>query len=129
MNSITKKFSMNEIIGLLIVGILAGFLSGLVGIGGGTIVVPALVYFLSFSQQQAQGTSLLLLLLPTGIFAVMNYYKAGYVDWQAALIISSTFLLGGFLGSKVAISIDQNTVKKIFAAFLILMGMKMLIWK
>jgi uncharacterized protein len=127
--NITKKFSMNEIIVLLIVGILAGFLSGLVGIGGGTIVVPALVYFLSFSQQQAQGTSLLLLLLPTGVFAVMNYYKAGYVDWQAALIISSTFLLGGFLGSKVAIAIDQNTVKKIFAAFLILMGMKMLIWK
>jgi uncharacterized membrane protein YfcA len=129
MNSITKKLSMNEIIVLLIVGVLAGFLSGLVGIGGGTIVVPALVYFLSFSQQQAQGTSLLLLLLPTGVFAVMNYYKAGYVDWQAALIIATTFLLGGFLGSKVAIAIDQNTVKKIFAAFLILMGVKMLIWK
>ena len=120
---------MNEIIVLLVVGILAGFLSGMVGVGGGIIIVPALVYFLSFSQQQAQGTSLLLLLLPTGIFAVMNYYKAGYVDWKAAMIIASTFLLGGFLGSKIAISIDQNTVKKIFAAFMILMGLKMLIWK
>jgi hypothetical protein len=129
MNDLKKKHTMNEIIVLLIVGILAGFLSGMVGVGGGIIIVPALVYFLSFSQQQAQGTSLFLLLLPTGIFAVMNYYKAGYVDWKVALIISSTFLLGGFLGSKMAISIDQNTVKKIFAVFVILVGLRMLIWK
>jgi hypothetical protein len=129
MNSINKKFTMNEVVILLIVGVLAGFLSGLVGVGGGLIIVPALIYFLSFSQQQAQGTSLLLLLLPTGIFAVMNYYKAGYVDWKAALIIASTFLVGGFLGSKAAIALDQNTVKKIFACFMVLMGLKMLIWK
>ena len=129
MNDLKKKHTMNEIIVLLIVGILAGFLSGMVGVGGGIIIVPALVYFLSFSQQQAQGTSLFLLLLPTGIFAVMNYYKAGYVDWKVALIISSTFLVGGFLGSKLAISIDQNTVKKVFAVFVILVGLRMLIWK
>ena len=129
MNDLKKKHTMTEIIILLIVGLLAGFLSGMVGVGGGIIIVPALVYFLSFSQQQAQGTSLFLLLLPTGIFAVMNYYKAGYVDWKVALIISSTFLLGGFLGSKLAISIDQNTVKKIFAGFVVLVGLKMLIWK
>lgn len=129
MNNLIRKFTMNEIIVLLIVGVLAGFLSGLVGVGGGLIIVPALVYFLSFSQQQAQGTSLLLLLLPTGVFAVMNYYKAGYVDWKAALIIASTFLVGGFLGSKAAIALDQNIVKKIFACFMILMGVKMLIWK
>ena len=120
---------MNEIIVLLVVGICAGFLSGLVGVGGGIIIVPALVYFLSFSQHQAQGTSLFLLLLPTGAFAVLNYYKADYIDWKAALIIASTFLIGGFVGSKVAIAIDQNTVKKIFAAVMILVGLKMLIWK
>lgn len=120
---------MDQIIILLIIGLSAGFLSGMVGVGGGIIIVPALVYFLSFSQQQAQGTSLFLLLLPTGIFAVMNYYKAGYVEWKTALIISSTFLLGGFLGSKLAISIDQNTVKKIFAVFVIIVGLRMLIWK
>jgi len=129
MNDLKKKYTMNEIIVLLVVGILAGFLSGMVGVGGGIIIVPALVYFLSFSQQQAQGTSLFLLLLPTGFFAVMNYYKAGYVDWKVALIISSTFLLGGFLGSKLAISIDQNLVKKIFAVFVVIVGLKMLIWK
>lgn len=120
---------MTEIIVLLVIGLSAGILSGMVGVGGGIIIVPALVYFLSFSQQQAQGTSLFLLLLPTGIFAVMNYYKAGYVDWKVALIISSTFLLGGFIGSKLAISIDQNMVKKIFAVFVVLVGLRMLIWK
>ena len=120
---------MNEIIVLLVVGILAGFLSGLVGIGGGIIIVPALIYFLGFSQQLAQGTTLFLLLLPTGAFAVLNYYQAGYIDWKASLIVASTFLIGGFLGSKVAITIDQTMVKKIFAAFMVIMGLKMLIWK
>ena len=129
MDNLTKKLSMNEILVLLVVGILAGFLSGLVGIGGGIIIVPALIYFLGFSQQTAQGTTLFLLLLPTGAFAVLNYYNAGYIDWKASLIVASTFLIGGFLGSKVAISIDQNMVKKIFAAFMIIMGLKMLIWK
>jgi len=129
MNNIPKKLSMNEVLILLCIGVAAGLLSGMVGVGGGIIIVPALVYFLSFNQQMAQGTSLSILLLPTGIFAVMNYYKEGYVDWKVALIIASSFLLGGFIGSKVAISLDQNIVKKIFATFMVLMGLKMLIWK
>ena len=121
-----KKLTMNELLILLAVGLAAGFLSGMVGVGGGIIIVPALIYFLGFSQAQAQGTSLFMLLLPTGIFAVMNYYKAGYVDWKIALIIASSFLVGGYLGSKLAISIDQNMVKKIFAGFVIIVGLKML---
>ena len=120
---------MNDILILLCIGLAAGCLSGMVGVGGGIIIVPALVYFLGFSQQTAQGTSLFLLLLPTGIFAVTNYYKAGFVDWKVALIISSTFVLGAYFGSKLAISIDQNLVKKTFAVFVILVGLKMLIWK
>jgi uncharacterized membrane protein YfcA len=128
-NLTNKKLSMENILILLCIGLAAGCLSGLVGVGGGIIIVPALVYFLSFNQQMAQGTSLSILLLPTGIFAVMNYYQKGYVDWKVALIIASSFLLGGFIGSKVAISLDQNVVKKIFAAFMVLMGLKMLIWK
>ncbi len=120
---------MNEVLILLCIGVAAGMLSGMVGVGGGIIIVPALVYFLGFSQQMAQGTSLSILLLPTGAFAVINYYQNGYVDWKIALIIASSFLLGGFIGSKVAISLDQNVVKKIFAAFMILMGIRMLIWK
>jgi uncharacterized membrane protein YfcA len=129
MNNLNKKLSMNEILILLCIGVAAGVLSGMVGVGGGIIIVPALVFFLGFSQQMAQGTSLSILLLPTGIFAVMNYYQKGYVDWKVALIIASSFLLGGFIGSKIAISLDQNIVKKIFACFMVLMGLKMLIWK
>jgi hypothetical protein len=129
MNDLNKKLSMNEVLILLCIGVAAGMLSGMVGVGGGIIIVPALVYFLGFSQQMAQGTSLSILLLPTGAFAVINYYQNGYVDWKIALIIASSFLLGGFIGSKVAISLDQNVVKKIFAAFMILMGIRMLIWK
>jgi len=128
-NLTNKKLSMENILILLCVGLAAGCLSGLVGVGGGIIIVPALVYFIGFNQQMAQGTSLSILLLPTGIFAVMNYYREGFVDWKVALIIASSFLLGGFIGSKVAISLDQNVVKKIFAAFMVLMGLKMLIWK
>ena len=129
MDNLPKQRTMNEILILLVVGLAASFLSGMVGVGGGIIIVPALVYFLVFSQHTAQGTSLFLLLLPTGVFAVLNYYQKGYVDWKVALIIASTFLVGGFLGSKLAISVDQNTVKKIFAGFIIVIGIKMLIGK
>jgi uncharacterized protein len=114
---------------LLCVGLAAGILSGMVGVGGGIIIVPALVYFLSMSQHEAQGTSLSVLLLPVGIFAVYNYYKAGYVDIKATLIIASTFLIGGYIGSKISISIDQNMVKKIFGVVLLLVAFKMILGK
>jgi uncharacterized membrane protein YfcA len=114
---------------LLSVGLLAGILSGLVGVGGGIIIVPALVYFLGVSQHEAQGTSLAVLLLPVGIFAVMNYYKAGYVDVRTTLIIACTFLVGGFIGSKIAIAIDQNMVKKIFGILLLVVAFKMIFGK
>lgn len=120
---------MTTIIILLCIGLMAGVLSGMVGVGGGIIIVPALVYFLSMTQHQAQGTSLAVLLLPVGIFAVFNYYKAGYVDIKSTLIIASTFLIGGFFGSKIAIAIDQNTVKKIFGVILLLVAFKMILGK
>jgi uncharacterized membrane protein YfcA len=111
---------------LLIVGAAAGMLSGLVGIGGGIIIVPSLVYFLSFSQKSAQGTSLGILLLPVGILAVLQYYKAGYVDVKTVWLVAIGFLAGSFFGSKIALSLPQETVKKIFAIFLILIAVKML---
>jgi uncharacterized membrane protein YfcA len=111
---------------LLVVGVAAGMLSGLVGIGGGIIIVPSLVYFLSFSQKSAQGTSLGILLLPIGILAVLQYYKAGYVDVKTVWLVALGFLAGSFFGSKIALSLPQETVKKIFAIFLILIAMKML---
>ncbi|MBL7934490.1 MAG: sulfite exporter TauE/SafE family protein [Bacteroidia bacterium] len=114
---------------LLAVGLAAGFLSGMVGIGGGIIIVPVLVYFLGFTQHQAQGTTLFMFLLPIGILGVMNYHKQGYVDYKTALIICSTFVFGSYFGSKLAISLDQKTVKQIFGAIIILLGAKMLFWK
>ena len=111
---------------LIIVGLAAGALSGLVGVGGGIIIVPALVYILSFSQHQAQGTSLGLLLLPVGILAVLNYYKKGYIDIKVVLIMAAAFVIGGWLGSKYALSLSQEAVKKIFAVIMLLVATKML---
>ena len=129
MNNITKKYTMNEIAILLLVGLAAGFLSGMVGVGGGIIVVPALVYFLGFSQHSAQGTTLFMFLFPIGILAVLNYHKAGYVDWKAALFICTKFIAGSYFGSRLSITIDQQTVKKIFGSLIIIMGIKMLLEK
>lgn len=129
MDPINKKSSMNEIIILLTVGLAAGFLSGMVGVGGGIIIVPALVYFLGYSQHAAQGTTLFMFLFPIGVLGVLNYYKAGYVDWKAALFICVTFIAGSYFGSKLAVGIDQVTVKRIFGALIVIMGIKMLLGK
>jgi uncharacterized membrane protein YfcA len=128
-NSVSNKKSMNEILIFLAVGLAAGYMSGLVGIGGGLIIVPVLVYALGFAQATAQGTTLFMFLFPIGILGVMQYYKAGHVDWRAAVFISITFVLGNFLGSKTALSVDQAMLKKIFGAFIIVLGIKMLFWK
>lgn len=125
----SKQLSMTTILILLCIGLFAGILSGMVGIGGGIVIVPALVYFMGMSQQEAQGTSLAVLLLPVGILAVYLYYNAGYVDVKSALIIALTFVIGGFVGSKIAISIDQNMLKKVFGVFMLLLSLKMLFWK
>jgi uncharacterized membrane protein YfcA len=118
--------SLQTIIILILTGIAAGILGGLVGVGGGIIIVPSLVYFLSFSQKTAQGTSLGLLLLPVGILGVLQYYKEGHVDFKIVGLIAIGFLAGSYLGSKVALSLPQDTVKKIFAVILIIIAVKML---
>jgi uncharacterized membrane protein YfcA len=114
------------IILLIVVGLLAGILSGLVGLGGGVIIVPALVFLLGFSQHQAQGTSLGILLLPAGIFAVMNYYKKGYIDVKVVLLLFVGFLVGGYVGSKISLNISETTLKKVFAVALLLIAGKVL---
>jgi uncharacterized membrane protein YfcA len=129
MGNFPKTRSMNEILILLVVGLAAGMLSGMVGVGGGIIIVPALVYFLGFTQHAAQGTTLFMFLFPIGILGVMNYYKAGNVDWKAALFICTTFVAGSYFGSKLAISLDQVTVKRIFGGLILVMGIKMLLGK
>ncbi|MBI1343791.1 MAG: TSUP family transporter [Terrimonas sp.] len=120
--------SIETIVLLILIGLLAGMLSGLVGIGGGVIVVPALVFLLGFSQYEAQGTSLGLLLLPIGILAVINYYNKGYIDLKVVGIMCLAFVTGGWLGSKLAISLPQDVLKKIFAVVLFYTAFRMLGW-
>ena len=114
------------IMGLLLVGLAAGVLSSMAGIGGGLIIVPSLVFFFAFSQKMAQGTSLALLLPPIGIFAVMNYYKAGYVDVKVAGLLVVSFIIGSYLGSKIALGLPDTMLKKIFGIFLALVAIKYL---
>lgn len=113
---------------LILVGLAAGILSGLVGVGGGIIIVPALVFFLGYSQQAAQGTSLGLLLLPVGILAVINYYNKGYIDMKVVAVMSAAFILGGWLGSKLAMQLSQEMLRKVFALFLFYTAFRMLHW-
>jgi len=113
---------------LVAIGIAAGVLSGLVGVGGGLIIVPALIFFLGFTQLQAQGTSLGLLLLPVGVFAVINYYKAGHIDLKVVAVMSLAFVAGGWVGSKLALRLDQEIVKKIFAIVLFYSAFRLLHW-
>jgi len=120
---------MNEILLLILIGILAGIMGGLFGVGGGLIVIPALIFLFGMTQHEAQGTSIAFLLLPVGILAFMNYYKAGHIDIKYALILAVAFVIGGWLGSKIAINISDINLKKIFAVFMILVGIRMLFWK
>ena len=114
---------------LILIGLTAGILSGLVGVGGGIIIVPCLVLFLGFSQKEAQGTSLAILLLPIGIFAVAEYYKQGYINITDAIIVALAFLIGSYLGSKLSLSISEQKLKKIFAITLILLSIRMLFFE
>ena len=114
---------------LIFIGLAAGLLSGMVGVGGGILMVPALVFFLGLTQHGAQGTSLAVMLPPVGILACMNYYKAGALNWKFAVIIGVTFVVGGYLGSKVAIGIDERMLRKIFGVVMLLAALKLIFGK
>ena len=118
---------------LLLIGLAAGMLSGLVGVGGGIILVPALVYFLHYNQHQAQGTSLGVLTIPVTVLAFLTYYRDSIatgapIEFKVIFIIAGGFLLGALLGSFTAVRIDQLVLKKIFAIILFYTGIKMLDW-
>lgn len=106
--------SIQTILLLTSIGLAAGMLSGMVGIGGGMVIVPALVFLLGLSQHQAQGTSLFILSLPVLLLAVFNYWKTGNVNWRFGLVIASTFVIGAFLGSKLTLRLPEAWVKLIF---------------
>ena len=118
---------MEIIIYLILIGIAAGFLGGMVGIGGGLIIVPALVLLLGISQHNAQGISLTMMLFPVGILGVMNYYKKGYIDFRYSALIAVGFLLGSYIGSKFSLSLPEEMVKKIFAIIMIVLAIRMLL--
>ncbi|MDB9963791.1 sulfite exporter TauE/SafE family protein [Vicingaceae bacterium] len=121
-----KNMTVFTLIILICIGLLAGFLSGMIGIGGGIIIVPALVYLLGVSQQSAQGTSIALMLPPIGILAAMNYYKAGSLNVKYALIIAVTFIVGGYLGSKISLAyFSEAAMKKVFGIILMVVSIKM----
>jgi uncharacterized membrane protein YfcA len=131
MNQVTMP--LHEIIILILIGVAAGILSGLVGVGGGIILVPALVYFMKYSQHQAQGTSLGILCLPVVILAFITYYqdtrKMGTpIDLKVIGIIAIGFLIGGYFGSHIAVRIDKDLLRKIFAIILFYTAIKMLGW-
>ena len=120
---------MNGIPGYVILGLAAGVLSGLVGIGGGILIIPALVFLFGFTQQTAQGTTLALMVPPIGILAAWTYYQQGYVDIKAAGLICAGFVIGGYFGAKLAVSIPKDLLQKIFGGFLLLVSLKMLFTK
>lgn len=118
--------TLGSIIGLIALGILAGVLSSLVGIGGGIVIVPVLVLLFGLSQHTAQGTTLAMLSFPVSLAAAITYHKKGMVDWRIALILCAGFVVGGYFGSKVAVDLPTGTIKKVFAVILIIIAVKFL---
>jgi hypothetical protein len=112
-----------------LIGMAAGLLSGLLGLGGAIIIIPALIMLLGFSQQMAQGTALMMMVLPVGALAAFQYYQKGFVDVKAALIMAVFFFVGGYIGARFATNIPQDILKKSFAIMLVLIAVKMFFQK
>ena len=118
--------SVSTFIILIIIGLLAGILSGLVGVGGGILMIPLLIIFLGLTQHQAQGTALFAMLPPIGILAAINYYKEGFVKWEYAIVIAFTFVIGGYLGSKLSLSLPPQMVRRVFGVIMLLGAIKLI---
>ncbi len=114
------------LMGGLLVGVVVGFLSGMVGIGGGVLLIPILLYFFGMTQSEAQGTSLAILLPPTGLLAFWQYYKHGHANLQLGLIMALGVFLGGWLGGNWAQHLSNLALRRIFACFLIVVAVRML---
>ena len=121
--------TVTQLIIMVLIGLFGGYVSGMFGIGGGIIIVPALVFLAGLNQHQAQGTSLAMMLGPIGILAVVNYYKAGYVNVKFALILMVAFLLGSYFGSKMAIDFEGKFLRQAFGVLTVAMGVKLIFGK
>jgi uncharacterized membrane protein YfcA len=122
---IEMKMSMTSILLLILIGLVAGSLGGMIGLGGGIILIPALILIMKLDQQTAQGTSIAVMLPPIGLFAVYNYYKAGYVNTKYAMIIAAAFMVGGYFGSLLALKLSPDIMRKAFSVLLVIIAIKM----
>jgi len=112
---------------LIGLGLITGIVSGIFGIGGGIILIPALVFFFGFTQHTAQGTTMALLVLPIGLFAALEYHRQGYVDLRVGLLVAAGFLVGGFLGARIATGLSDLMLARVFGVGLVLIGIKMIV--
>lgn len=106
------------------IGLLAGVLSGLFGIGGGIVIVPLLVLLVGFTTTQAAGTSLAALLLPVGALGAYEYWRAGQIDLKVAVLLAGGLLLGAYLGARLGISLPVETVQRAFGVLLLVVGIR-----
>ena len=121
--------TITQLILLAIISLMAGFFSGTFGVGGAIIVIPALIFFLGFSQHQAQGTTLAMLVPPIGILAAWTYYQKGFVDIKVAAFIAAGFFIGSAVGARYAVGLSSETLGKVFGVALVLIGLKMIVGK
>ena len=113
----------------ILMGLVAGVFSGIFGLGGGTIIIPILVFLFGFSQHQAQGTTLALMVPPIGLLAAWTYYKAGFVDIKIAAFICLGFFFGGLVGAKLVVGLPDPLLRKIFGVALLVIAIKMILTK
>src|SRR6185436_13633071 len=115
-------FVMTSVLLYLLLGLAAGIISGLIGVGGGIIIIPALVFLFGFSQHQAQGTTLAMLVPPIGLLAAWTYYQQGYVDLKVAAYMCAGFFFGGLLGAKFAVGLSNTVLERVFGIALLLIS-------
>ncbi|MDZ7638265.1 MAG: sulfite exporter TauE/SafE family protein [Bryobacterales bacterium] len=120
---------MTELLTLLAIGLIAGVFSGMFGIGGGIVIVPALIFFLKMKQLDALGTSLAALIPPVGLLGAMEYYRNGFIDLKYAAVIAGGLAVGAYFGARLMISLPVGTARKAYAVFLIAVAVRMLFEK
>ena len=115
------------IIIFLLTGVISGFIAGLLGVGGGIIIVPGLVFLLGLTQHEAQGTSLFVLAMPVVWLGLMNYWKDGNVQWKYGLVVAVTFFVGAYFGSKLSLRLSPSLVKLLFGILMALVSIKLIL--
>ena len=121
--------STTELVILLVIGLLAGFTGGALGLGGGIIIVPALVFIMGLTQHQAQGTSLAVIVFPVAILGAYNYHKSGLINFKFVIVLALAFVVGSYLGSLMSVNLPEKILKKVFGFGLLALSLKMIFWK